>query len=63
MSGVHASRILRIVTQSEASRVALVSEAKTQGLHEVNGVPIEDFVVVESSAQAVYDKYVKPLGF
>jgi len=62
-NGVHGARVLRIVTQSESDRVELIREAHKQKLTAMNGVPIEDFVVVETGpAQAIYDKYVKPMG-
>lgn len=62
-NGVHASRLLRIVCQDEGDRVELIKEARKQNFLSVNGVPIEDFVVVVSGpAQEIYDKYVKPMG-
>ena len=62
-NGVPASRVLRIVAENEYDRVELIKEAYKQKFTSVNGVPIEDFVVVENGpAQAIYDKYVKPMG-
>ena len=61
--GVPPSRILRVACQSENSRQELINQAKASGLTHVNGVPIEDFVVVGNKAKDIYEKYVKPLGY
>jgi len=60
--GVHLSQIIRICTSSEQSRKALINAGTQQGLTEVNGVPIADFVVVETNLGKAYNKYVKPFG-
>lgn len=61
--GIDKARILRIVTQSEGSRHALIHHAKERGVREVNGVPIDDFVVVANKLGDVYQRYVKPMGY
>ena len=59
--GLHRAKILRIATSSETARSALINAARDEGLNEVNGVPIEDFVVVVTKLGDAYNKYVKPL--
>ena len=62
-NGVHASRVLRVVCPDESDRAELIRECRKQNFLSVNGVPIEDFVVVAAGpAQEIYDKYVKPMG-
>jgi hypothetical protein len=61
--GIDPSRILRMVCQSEAIRQKLIEQSKDAGLHAVNGVPIQDYIVVGNDMKELYDKYVKPLGY
>jgi len=61
--GIGRDKILRIACTSEATRKALVKQAKQAGIMQVNGVPVDDFVVVCSNLGDAYTKYVKPLGF
>jgi hypothetical protein len=61
--GVDRKKILRIACQSEDARSSLISRAKKAGVMQVNGVPIEDFVVVANKMGDVYKHYVKPLGY
>ena len=60
--GIRLSQVLRIVTTGNTSRTTGLEECKNKGITEVNGVPIEEFIVYESSAQAIWDKYVKPVA-
>jgi hypothetical protein len=60
--GVAPNKIIRMATSNPNSRIALIQAAKTAGINEVNGVPIDDFIVVVSSHKDAYEKYVKPLG-
>lgn len=60
---VDPAKILRVVTDSEAYRKTLIQAYKAEGITEVNSVPIEDFVAVEDDSNAVYSKFVQPLGY
>jgi hypothetical protein len=67
--GVSSKKIIRLATQSETSnysghpgRKEFIDAMRSKGFEEVNGVPLEDFVVVVNNLQEAYDKYVKPLG-
>ena len=61
--GIARGKLLRMVCQNEVARKALIKQAKQTGIMQVNGVPIDDFVVVSNSLEDAYTKYVKPLGF
>lgn len=61
--GLHPKKILRIACSNETNRNTVISACQQAGVEEHNGVPIEDFVVVETSRAQVYNKYVKPAGF
>jgi hypothetical protein len=61
--GVQVEKIARITCQTAHARTELIKAAKKRGLQEVNGVPIDDFIVVEDSMKDIYEKYVKPLGY
>ena len=58
--GIARSRILRITCQSEERRSALIQAAKARGMVQVNGISIENFVVVVKSCQAAFDMVVAP---
>jgi hypothetical protein len=60
--GVALNKIVRITTYNPSSRDALIQAAKTAGIQEVNGVPIDDYVVIAKTNEDAYEKYVKPLG-
>lgn len=59
--GVPLKHILRITASNTNSRNALVMELQKAGINEVNGLSIENFVVVETSVKSAYEKYVKPI--
>lgn len=59
--GIRAERILRVCVSNESQRKDVIKQAKGAGMQEVNGVPIEDFIVVETNCQAAWEKYVKPI--
>lgn len=61
--GFPASMIKRVATSNEAKRKKVLEALDDAGITEHNGVPIEDFVVVETSRKAMYEKYLKPLGY
>lgn len=61
--GVDKSKIIRMACANEGDRAAFVHACKKKGIHEVNGVPVEEFCVVADQGDDVYEKYVKPLGF
>jgi len=56
-------KILRVGTDTETQRKDVIAEFLKAGITEVNGVPVEDFVVVTKSVKDVYEKYVKPAGY
>jgi len=56
-------KILRVLVDSEEERKTLIAEFRKAGIEEVNGVPIEDYVVRSGTRKVIYDKYVKPAGF
>ena len=51
--------------ETESSRKEVIEEFKKEGFHEVNGVPVEDFVINagNKTVKHIYDTYVKPAGF
>jgi hypothetical protein len=59
--GIRPERILRVCVSNESQRKDAIKQAKGAGLQEVNGVPIEDFIVVETSCKDAWEKYVKPV--
>lgn len=59
--GIRKERLLRLVCPTEAVRLQAIKEAKGAGILEVNGVPIEDFIVHETNLGQAYEKYVRPL--
>jgi hypothetical protein len=71
--GINPQRILRITTTAtgygsskktaEENRQILLKEMQKAGITEVNGIPIEDFVVPASTVSEIYEKFVKPAGF
>jgi hypothetical protein len=61
--GYSSKKILRVHASSAADRMALIEAFKAKGLTEVNGVPIEDFVVNSPTVGAFYNEFLKPLGF
>lgn len=61
--GVSSKKFVRIGADSEPLRQQLIAELKKEGITEVNGVPVEDFVVVPGTKGDMYKQYVQPLGF
>lgn len=64
--GVQLDKILRITVQNTPTRNDLIKVAKKRGIQEVNGVPIDDFIVVADDTvtmKDIYEKYVKPMGY
>ena len=58
--GVPPQSILRITTSDEYKRKQMISSLLGADIVEVNGVPVEDFIVVEQNMGEVYRKYVEP---
>jgi len=48
---------------AQGVRKQVIKTLRDAGMEEVNGVPVEDFVVIEGTVKGVYDKYVKPMGY
>ena len=64
--GIPTDKVVRISCNSEegtAGRKALIKQMKVAGMNEINGVPIEDFIVVAQTRGEMYEKYVKPAGY
>jgi hypothetical protein len=59
--GVRPERMMRIVAPSESARKAMIKNARASGIQEVNGVPVEDFFIIEKNAGKIYEKYIKPV--
>lgn len=58
-------KILRVACDSESERASIITAFKKEGMTEVNGVPVEDFVVYMAgkSVNQMYETYVKPAGY
>lgn len=61
--GIHANKILRVTCSSSALRAQILKACYAANVNEHLGVPIEDFVVVETQQGPTYEKYVKPAGY
>jgi len=61
--GVATRNILRITASTESRREELIKKFRESGIEEINGVPIEDFVVPAENRGEIYNKYVKPAGY
>jgi len=61
--GVPPEMIKRICCSNESDRKDILERMEKAGVTEWNGCPIEDFVVVENNQDAIYNKYLKPLGY
>jgi hypothetical protein len=59
--GIDPKSILRINADSETNRRQVIKDLRAAGIEEVNGVPVEDFVVVGGSVDNIYRKYVEPM--
>ena len=59
--GIHRSKLVRMRATSDMYRKSLITAVHEKGISQVNGVPVEDFIILADSLSAVYDKYVKPL--
>jgi len=55
--------ILPSADPSGQIRKDVIQRLRDAGIEDVNGVPIEDFVVSERKVGDVYSKYVKPMGY
>lgn len=61
--GIPANKILRINCIDEGYRGDLLKLYAEAGVYSVNGIPVEHFVIVETSCGAIYDKFVAPEGY
>jgi hypothetical protein len=52
-----------VACDDESHRKKLIEALKAVGAEEVNGVPIEDFIVIAETRGSLYNKYVKPAGY
>jgi hypothetical protein len=59
--GIRPERMMRITCGNENARKNMIKKARAAGIQEVNGVPIEDFLIVETKVGAIYEKYIKPM--
>lgn len=60
--GVPASKILRVGVQAESLREEAIDALKYANIEKVNGMSVEDFVVVCSDCGAAWERYVKPVA-
>lgn len=56
-------KILRVAAETEDQRKALIKAFRAKGMEELNGVPLEDFIVIAEDRGTLYQKYVKPAGY
>lgn len=61
--GISTRKFLRIACRTASMRKDTIKACKEKGINEVNGVPIDDFIVVSDDLSEVFTKYVKPLGY
>ena len=61
--GLSSEKLIRVLVENEPLRQQVIVAAKKAGVHQINHVPIEDFVVVAESGTDIYTKYVQPLGY
>ena len=62
--GVHPTKIIRVIAENESMRQSLIKGCLDVGYTSHVGCPIEDFIVVGPTTQlAVYERYVKPMGY
>jgi hypothetical protein len=61
--GINKSQIMRVMTNDNEIRKRLIQKCLVAGITEVNGCPIEEFVVVCTSPKKAYEDYIKPMGF
>jgi hypothetical protein len=61
--GINKNKILRIACKDNASREKIIKSAKKEGIHEVNGVPIDEFIMVCRTTKEVDDKILKKMGY
>lgn len=61
--GVHPKRILRVACHSEAKRQELLKQMRAAGLTEMNGMPIEEFVVVSANVTETHQRFVQAAGY
>ncbi len=59
--GIAKTKILRMAAPSESARATLIKAAKAAGIVEMNGVSIDNFVVVAGTSGEAYEKCVKPV--
>jgi hypothetical protein len=61
--GIDVRQILRIVVKhGESYRQQALEICKDAKVKEVNGIPVEEFIVTANSGQEIWDKYVKPVA-
>ena len=60
--GVAPERILRVHANTEQTRVQMIKALQAKGVNEINGVPVEDFIVAQQTSNQIYEKYVKPMA-
>lgn len=61
--GVPPEMIKRVCCSNESDRKSVLENCEKAGITEFNGCPIEDFIVVEDNQGAIYNKFLKPLGY
>lgn len=59
--GVSIASVLRVHANDENTRMKMIKALRAKGMQEINGVPIEDFIVAGQTVKQINEKYVKPL--
>jgi len=59
--GISPTSILRLNVANETTRKKVIKDLRAAGIEEVNGLPVEDLVVVGGSNEEIYKKYVEPM--
>ncbi len=60
---VGTNKVACVAAVDEAHRAALVAAMKERGLNEINGVPVEEFVLGTQNVTTVVTQFLKPLGY
>lgn len=59
--GISIKKVLRFVVSDEERRRRAIVAAHDAGIRRVNGMRVEDYIVVCKTAKDCYEKYVKPV--
>lgn len=60
---IPSTKIVRVATENSSLRENVIKAFREAGLTTLNGVPVEDFVVLRQKILTFYEKYIKPAGY